>query len=211
MTYYQKWMASPRHLAVFKTVARLGFMPSLVLGTSVLIGPWLWWALEHNCSKTAFGFGLLLLLLPGAFCLVAATRYFPVAGGNIWMTVEVKRGVLALHMWKTFPSKAVLCDVATKAVQIGLELGCTSICIESPLLVRPGRLQMWGSELTACLAVFGPQVTVQVVQPKRMMFLRAALFSVTRKLMRYDLQNKHLPAAKGTFSCETAGFILTLY
>lgn len=209
MTYYQKYMGSASHLSVFKFVARCGFMPWLAIGTVAILLPWYCWALSHGYSKTTFGAGILALLVPGSFALVASTRYFPVAGGNVWMTVEVKRGVLALHMWKTFPSKAVLCQVAVEAVKIGLAMGFKEVRIESPLLVREGRLQLWGGALRNSLAVFGPQVVVTDVTPEKMFFLRAMLFAITRKISKYDEENKHLPKPEG-LSCKTAGFVIHL-
>ncbi|MGK5011568.1 hypothetical protein [Janthinobacterium sp. MDB2-8] len=210
MTNYQKWMASSHHLKVFKAVANCGFFLTLMLCLLLFTGPWSWWSRTHNYSTDIFGTGVVILTSLGFFVFVATIRYFPVPAGDIWIAVGIKKDVLALHMWKAFPSRNELCEVAAKAVQLGLELRCKTVRIESPLLVRDGRLQMWGDELRTCLTSFGSQVVIQVIPPKDMFFLSAGLFSLHRKIMRYDLKKKHLPAMQGLFKCQTAGFIIQL-
>lgn len=210
LIYCQKWMSSKQYLKVFKGAYNCGFFLTLILHLLIFVGPWLWLSRTHNYSPNILGTGSVISAALAFFVFAATIQYFPVPGGGIWIAVDVKTDVLALHMWKRFPSRTVLCEVSAKAVQLGLELRCKTIRIESPLLVRDGRLQMWGDELRTRLASFGPQVVIQITHPKDMFFLHAGLFSLTRKLLRYDLKKKHLPASQGFFKGQTAGFIIQL-
>jgi hypothetical protein len=209
MFHYQKWMASTSHREIFKKVAQFGFLPTLVLGTTTLLGPWFWWAIVQNYSSTVFLAGLVAILAPGSVVLVALARYFPVLGCNVWVTVEVERGVLALHIWKNFPSRQVLGRVVAEAVQIGLDLGLKVVRIESPLLVRESSFRLWGEVLRSSLVRYGDRIRVIDLPARNMFFLRAALFAATRKIAGYDKENKHLPEPAG-IAGKTAGFRIEL-
>jgi len=211
MTLYNQWMASSYHRQVFKFAARMGYFGWMALSCAVCLVPWFMFADLANYTDVDFAVTYVGLAALATFLGTTGLRYFPEANGGIWISVEMRYGVLGVHMWKQFPTRHALQSVAIAGVETATELGTRLVRIESPLLVKDGRVRIWGSALRRSLAAAGlaDNVEVRDVAPKPMWSVRAAFFAVGRKLGSYDQEGKHLPPAKG-IACPTAGFEIHL-
>lgn len=207
MKYYQQWMASRYQRSLFKFAARLGYFGWNTFSFALCSTP-LWFINLAECSDRkalALAIGLTLL---GTGLGLLGLRYFVQPGAGIWVQLEVRRGALGIHMWKKFPSRAALESVAVEAVRLAGELNFRLVRIESPLLVKPGRLALWGATLRRCLqAECLPAVRVTEVPSGRMDFVRAAGFALLSRAMQFDQECKHLPGPSG-LNRPTAGFHL---
>lgn len=207
MTLYNQWMASSYHRQIFKFAARVGYFGWMTICCGLCLVPWFMFADLANYTDFDFAVTYVGLASLATFMGTSGLRYFPEANGGIWLSVETRYGVIGVHMWKQFPSRHALQSVAIAGVEIATELGTRLVRIESPLLVKDGRVRIWGSALRRSLAAAGlaDNVEVRDVAPKPMWSVRAAFFAVGRKLGNYDQEGKHLPPAQG-IGCPTAGF-----
>jgi len=208
VNFYHKWMASTYQRALFKFAARLGYWGWNAFSFGVCCFTPIMLVCLTNLSDTEAM--AMFVVCTGLGCTLGLTgmRYFASPDAGIWIQLELERGILGVHMWKRFPSRFALESVAVEAVKLASELNFKLVRIESPLLVKPGRLSLWGSTLRRCLADDAlPAVQVADVPPKRMDFMRAVSFMMVSQTLGFDQESKHLPKASG-LACPTAGFHL---
>lgn len=208
MNFYHKWMASSYQRALFKFAARLGYWGWNAFSFGVCcFTPIMLICVSELSDNEAMA---MLIVCTCLGCLLGLTgmRYFASPDADIWIQLELERGILGVHMWKRFPSRLALESVAIEAVKLASELNFKLVRIESPLLVKPGRLSLWGATLRRCLSDEKlPVVHVDNVIPKRMDFMRAISFMMVSRAMGFDQESKHLPKDAG-LGCPTAGFHL---
>jgi hypothetical protein len=205
-----KWMCSSVHLKLFGFVARMGLALWFFTPAAVTIAPWYYWAVNQAYSVQTFALGSVgLLVFIGVIGVTGFQRTFRV-GDPMVLQVELRPGLLGLHIGKQVPRPADMLTRVLQAVVLAEKLGLKAVRIESPLLVRGRRHAHLVSTVPEALVVHGlGHVKLNVIDEKRMLWARSVLFTVMRKLRDYDPQGKHLPEVSW-FSTRTRGVLLVL-
>ncbi|MDO9179462.1 MAG: hypothetical protein Q7U16_14270 [Agitococcus sp.] len=206
----KQWMASAAHFWLFKKVAKLGYFRWILLPFTSITAPLYYGAMAVEMSLPVF---LGLLMVTSVIAIVftlSALQHFPKKDSPAFMAVEVRRGLIGIHIWKQFPSKAEMQELLLCGVQAAKETGINVISIQSPLFVKAGRLKTWHRMLRHTLNAQGyPNAYIEVVQSRNLDMCRSLMFSATRYVGNFDISGKHLP--KLTMgSVPSAGFNIKL-
>lgn len=208
MKILNKWMCSSGHLKLFGVVARMGLVLWIFLPAPLILAPWYFWADGNGYSTNVFGFGAAVLAIPIAFVGLTGFRRKNLVQSRAVLQVELRPGVLGLHIGKEVPKTADLLSSAVEAVQLARKLGLKAVRIESPLLVKGRRHGRLVTGIQQALIANGlVQVQVQVITPRPMLWVRSFAFTVVRILRRY--RGKHLPKLSW-FRTTSAGILLVL-
>lgn len=208
MKLLDKWMCSSLHLKLFGFVARVGLVVWFVGFTGGVMWLWARWSIWQAYSHDDFLFQTAVFKMLLLSVLLTGYRRKARSDSLMSIQVEARPGLLGLHIGKQVPLRDDLRATVLHAVEIAQQYKMRGIRVESPLLVENRRRALLVSGLKQALSSTGhSQVSIQIIAPKRMLWLRSAMFTAARLLRGYN--NKHLPPVS-LFKTSTAGVLLVL-
>jgi hypothetical protein len=206
----KKWMASGAHLWLFTKVAKLGFFRWILLPFTLLTAPWIYALRLEYFDTTVFLSGFAVICTFVIPFTLTALQHFPRQEATAFIAVEVRSGLIGIHIWKQFPSKSEMQELLQCSVTAAQSAGIQTLSIQSPIFVKAGRLDAWRRLLRQSLNAQGyVDAYIEVIPPKNLDFFRSIFFNITRYIGNFDGRGKHLPKFTG-FLVPSAGFKVKL-
>ena len=200
------WICSTLKFQLFRMATKIGLIAFIPIPIGVLLTIFYFLGIHFKMSSAVFDVVATMIGVMGIAITLSGIWHFPNKSHLGKIAIELRYGVLGIHMWKRVPPISDLRNLLLRGIEVGQQTGARILQIKSPLLVDRNRVRLLELMIERLMNennISG--VSIEVTPPEYLGLTRAIGFSVFCFLAKIDKTSKHLPADLTFFKVKSAG------